>query len=130
MYWYLKALRQYSDFGGRARRKEYWMFTLFNIIFSIIAMIIDNAAGSTIGDEFDNGVLQLIYGLALFIPSLAVTVRRLHDIGKSSKMLLVLIIPLIGVIWFLILLTRDGDPYENDFGQDPKDGTMDYKRSS
>jgi len=130
MNWYLKALRQYADFGGRARRKEYWMFTLFNIIFSILAMIIDNAAGLTIGDDYDSGIFQLIYGLAIFIPTLSVWARRLHDVGKSSKMFLVLIIPLIGVIWHLILVTRNSDPYENEYGPNPKDGTMDYKRSS
>ena len=73
MEWYLKCMKQYVDFSGRARRKEYWMFALMNAIIAAALIIID--AGR--GDE----VLQSVYSLVVFLPSLAVGVRRMHDIG-------------------------------------------------
>ena len=114
MEWYLKVLKQYADFNGRARRKEYWMFVLFNVIASIILGAIDGAVGSY-------GALAGLYGLAVLIPSLAVGVRRLHDIGKSGWMLLVAFIPVIGFIWLLVLLIMDGTPGENQYGANPKE---------
>lgn len=113
MNWYLKVLRKYADFGGRARRKEYWMFVLFNLIFAIVAAILDSMLGSSM-------LIYGLYGLAMLIPSLAVTVRRLHDIGKSGWMFLIILIPIIGFIWLLILLIKDGDHAENQYGADPK----------
>ena len=80
MEWYLKVMKQYADFNGRARRKEYWMFVLFNAIVTIILSVIDTVAGSY-------GALTGIYSLAVLIPTLAVGVRRLHDTGKSGWML-------------------------------------------
>lgn len=113
MNWYLKVLRKYADFGGRARRKEYWMFVLFNLIFAVVAAILDSMLGSSM-------LIYGLYGLAMLIPSLAVTVRRLHDIGKSGWMFLIILIPIIGFIWLLILLIKDGDHAENQYGADPK----------
>src|SRR5690554_355062 len=98
MEWYLKVLRQYSDFNGRARRKEYWMFVLFNMIFAFIAIVLDNLMGLTIG-EIGYGPLYGLYALIVLIPGLAVGVRRLHDTGKSGWMMLLVFIPLIGGIW-------------------------------
>jgi uncharacterized membrane protein YhaH (DUF805 family) len=120
MNWYLKVLKQYADFNGRARRKEYWMFVLFNIIFAIVAMLLDNMLGMSISPEVPYGPIYILYGLALFIPGLAVAVRRLHDIGKSGWMILVALIPLIGGIWLLILLVKEGDSGSNEYGPDPK----------
>ena len=114
MEWYLKALKQYGDFSGRARRKEYWMFVLFNIIFAFIAAILDNMLGT-------GGVLYGIYALAVFIPGLAVGVRRLHDVGKSGWMFFIAIIPLIGTIWLLVLFLTDSNPGENKYGANPKE---------
>jgi len=83
MNWYLKVLKQYADFQGRARRKEYWMFVLFNLIFAFVAMYLDRIIGTTmVGLPY--GVIYILYALAVLIPSLAVGVRRLHDIGKSG----------------------------------------------
>ena len=114
MNWYLKALRQYADFNGRARRTEYWMFVLFNIIFSIAANALDYILGTS-------GVISGLYALAVFIPSLAVSVRRLHDVNKSGWMLLVLLIPVIGFIWLLVLMIMEGTPGENQYGPNPKE---------
>lgn len=119
MDWYLKVLRQYADFSGRARRKEYWMFFLFNFIFAFAAMILDNLLGISL--EAGYGPLYGLYALALLIPSIAVTVRRLHDTGKSGLMILVSLIPLIGGIWLLILLATEGNLGENKYGANPKE---------
>ena len=83
MNWYLKCLKQYADFNGRAKRTEYWMFILFNMLFSMVVVTLDNVLGLTVG-ELPYGFFYFIYTFAVFIPSLAVTVRRLHDIGKSG----------------------------------------------
>jgi uncharacterized membrane protein YhaH (DUF805 family) len=123
MNWYLKVLKQYADFSGRARRKEYWMFTLFNIIFIIVAMTLDNILGLTVG-ELPYGVFYVLYALAVLIPGIAVTVRRLHDVGKSGWDFLIVLIPLIGAIWLLVLMVTDSNPGENQYGQNPKEATV------
>jgi len=120
MEWYLKVLKQYVDFEGRARRKEYWMFALFNIIFLIAAAVLDNLLGTAI-DGVGYGLLYFLYALAVFLPGLAVGVRRLHDIGKSGWMLLIALIPIIGGIWLLVLLVTDSVFGENEYGQNPKE---------
>ena len=123
MNWYLKCLKQYADFSGRSRRKEYWMFVLFNMIFAIVATIIDNVVG-TANPELGYGVFYGLYVLAVFIPGLAVAVRRLHDVGKSGWMILIALIPLIGAIWLLVLMVTDSNPGENQYGQNPKEVTV------
>ena len=123
MIWYLKVLNQYSDFISRARRKEFWMFALFNFIISMLIVGVDNALGFSFnytGNVSGTGVFNLLYNLLILIPSLAVAVRRLHDIGKSGWMLLIGLIPLVGVIWLLILLLRDSEARENKYGPNPK----------
>lgn len=124
MNWYLKVLKQYADFKGRARRKEYWMFVLFNFIFAVAAMLLDNLFGITFGD-IPYGPIYALYGLAMFIPGLAVLVRRLHDGGKSGWMFLVSLIPLIGSIWLIVLLVKDSEPGTNKWGPNPKDNGND-----
>jgi uncharacterized membrane protein YhaH (DUF805 family) len=120
MKWYLKVLQQYADFSGRARRTEYWMFALFNVIFATAAMILDNVLGTAI-QGIGYGLIYGIYVLALLIPGLAVAVRRLHDVGKSGWMLLIVLIPLVGSIWLLVLFCTDGQPGNNKWGQNPKE---------
>ena len=120
MNWYLAVLKNYAGFSGRARRKEYWMFALFNIIFTLIAMALDSILGTTAG-MLPYGVFYFIYVLAVLIPGLAVAVRRLHDVGKSGWMILIGLIPLIGQIWFLVLVLSDSKPGENRHGLNPKE---------
>jgi len=120
MNWYLAVLKNYAGFSGRARRKEYWMFVLFNIIFVIVAMILDNVLGIAM-KGVGYGPIYGLYALATIIPSLAVGVRRLHDIGKSGWMLLIALIPLIGAIWLLVLMVTDSNPGENDYGPNQKE---------
>lgn len=119
MNWYLKVLKNYAVFSGRARRKELWMFVLFNIIFCIVAIVLDNILG-TAAKGIGYGLIYCLYSLAVLIPSLAVSVRRLHDIGKSGWMILIGLIPIIGSIWLLILYLLDSEPGENRFGAYPK----------
>lgn len=123
MNWYLKVLKQYADFSGRARRKEYWMFVLFNMIFAIVAMILDNVLGIAM-EGIGYGPLYGLYALAMLIPGLAVAVRRLHDVGKSGWMILIALIPLIGAIWLLVLMVTDSNAGENQYGQNPKEVTV------
>lgn len=123
MEWYLKCWRQYADFSGRARRKEYWMFVLFDAIFALSAVILDNILGLTIGGLF-YGVIYLLYSLAVLVPRLAVFVRRMHDIGKSGWMILIAFIPIIGSIWLIVLCCFDSQVGENRYGVNPKEHTL------
>ena len=120
MNWYLKVLKQYADFSGRARRQEYWMFALFNMIFGFIAIILDNVLGIAM-EGVGYGPIYILYVLAVFIPGLAVAVRRLHDVGKSGWMLLIALIPLVGAIWILVLFFTDSQKESNKWGQNPKE---------
>lgn len=119
MKWYFKVLTQYADFKGRARRMEYWMFVLFNMIFALIIIALDNLLGLTV-EGLPYGYIYFVYVLFVFIPNLAVAVRRLHDTGKSGWMILVGLIPLIGAIWLLVLLVTDSKPGANQYGPNPK----------
>ena len=120
MNWYIQALKKYADFSGRARRKEYWFFALFNILISLALGIIDNVLG-TYSAEAHTGLLEAIYSLAVLVPGLAVTVRRLHDTNRSGWWLLMVLIPLIGWAVLLVFMILDGTPGENRFGPDPKE---------
>lgn len=117
MNWFLKVLKQYLDFSGRARRKEYWMFALFTLIFMIVAAVLDNVLGIAF---YGTGPIYMIYSLVVLIPSLAVLVRRLHDIGKSGAWFFISFIPIVGAIWMLVLLIKAGDAGDNKYGPDPK----------
>ena len=120
MEWYLKVLKNYATFSGRARRKEFWMFVLFNIIISILLTAFDALIG-TYDAQTGYGTISGIYSLAVVIPSIAVSVRRFHDVGKSGWMYFIILIPLVGAIWFLVLMATDGNKGSNEYGSDPKD---------
>ncbi len=123
MKYYIQAIKNYANFSGRARRKEYWMFFLFNTIFAIAAMILDKILGlsfTSIGLPY--GYIYLAYFLFTLIPSLAVLVRRLHDVGKSGWFFLIGIIPLVN-IWLLVVLCTAGDMGTNEYGMNPKQDT-------
>jgi uncharacterized membrane protein YhaH (DUF805 family) len=114
MNYYLEVFKKYAVFSGRARRSEYWYFTLFNFIVSIILAIISSIAGDK------NGLIGIAYALVVFIPGIALSVRRLHDVNKSGWMLLILLIPFVGAIWLLVLMCTDGDMGDNEYGPNPK----------
>ena len=125
MKWYLKVLKNYATFKGRARRSEFWFFALFSMIFGILAMVIDNLFGTTVqmgyGFSLPYGYIYLLYNLAVFISSLAVTARRLHDVGKSGWMYFIILIPIIGAIWLLVLFFTDSQVGSNKWGDNPKE---------
>ena len=107
---------QYATFSGRARRSEYWYFCLFDIIVSTaIACIIPALLGQNVAN-----VVDTVWGLAILLPSLAVTVRRLHDAGKSGWYIFISLIPIVGVILLIIKLAKDSEPGENKYGPNPK----------
>lgn len=120
MEWYLKVIRDnYVNFEGRARRTEYWMFYLFHVIIIFaLAFLMGLSAESDVSFVFL--ILLIIYALGTFLPSLAVTVRRLHDTNKSGWFYLISFIPYIGGLILLIFMVIDGDTGTNNYGPDPK----------
>jgi uncharacterized membrane protein YhaH (DUF805 family) len=119
MNWYLLVLKRYAEIEGRSRRKEFWMFNLINFIISMLIYV----PAIYIAAAYDNQALIVIYwlySLALLVPSFAVSVRRLHDAGKSGWNLLIGIIPLIGFIWLLVLFVSDSQEGSNEWGPNPK----------
>ena len=115
MDYYVSVLKKYAVFEGRARRKEYWMFCLFNFIVSVILSIVS----PFIGDKY--GMVGVLYMLAVLIPAIGVSIRRMHDIGKSGWWILISLIPIAGPIWALVLLCTDSNPGQNMYGPNPKD---------
>ncbi|MBN1407293.1 MAG: DUF805 domain-containing protein [Calditrichaceae bacterium] len=107
MKWYLEVLKKYAVFSGKASRQEFWMFVLFNLIFSIVASILDNVLGTSVG-SMGYGIISTLYLLAVLIPSIAVTIRRLHDTGRSGWWILLVFIPIIGWIWLIVLMILKG----------------------
>ncbi len=122
MEWYLKVMRDnYANFNGRARRKEYWMFTLYFLLFALLAGFVIgilSAVGETVA--MIAIILAVVWYLAHLVPSLAVTVRRLHDTGKSGWFYLLAIIPYIGGLIIFIFTVIEGDKGDNKYGPDPK----------
>ena len=116
---------KYADFTGRARRKEYWGFTLWYSLLLALIQIPVLSSQNTGGGEF--GVFDLIYVvflLASILPVLSVQVRRLHDIGKSGWWYLITFIPVIGAIVLLVFNVRDSQPFANEYGESPKYGSV------
>ena len=114
MKWYLEVLNKYAVFNGRARRTEYWMFALFNLIIAFVLGIVEVILGSP-------GVIGTLYTLAVIIPSIAVSVRRLHDTERSGWCVLISFVPLIGAIVLLVFMVQDSKPGQNQYGANPKE---------
>lgn len=113
MNWYLEVLRKYAVFDGRARRMEYWMFMLFNLVITVVLAIVEGFLGSA-------GLVGALYGLAVLIPGIAVSVRRLHDTNRSGWWLLIAFVPIIGTIVLLVFMFLDSQPGSNQYGPNPK----------
>ncbi len=112
MEYYLSVIKNYAKFDGRARRKEYWMFNLINLLIYVALAIVD---GMLLGMQ----IVTLVYGLAILIPSFAVGARRLHDIGKTGWWQLLAFVPL-GVFVLLFFVAKDGEMENNQYGVSPK----------
>jgi len=118
---------KYATFSGRARRKEYWLFWLSNIIGHIIfGGIVINFNGNII-DVPGTGIVYRIYILAAFVPALAVSARRLHDTNHSGWWEFIVLVPLIGAIYFFIVTCLKGTEGENRFGANPLAVQQDIK---
>lgn len=105
------VLSQYIGFSGRARRSEYWYFVLFNLLVSVVAALIDAAIGTSI--------LQIVVALALFLPGLAVAIRRLHDTGRSGWWIFIALVPIVGFILLIVWNATDSEG-DNEYGPSPK----------
>ncbi|MFI5734122.1 DUF805 domain-containing protein [Kribbella sp. NPDC051587] len=116
MHWYVEVLKKYAVFRGRARRKEYWLYTLVNLVVSIVLAIVDRLLGTDGRIDLISGV----YGLLVLVPTLAVTVRRLHDTDRSGWWILLNLFPVVGWLVVLVFNVMDGTPGPNRHGADPK----------
>ena len=114
MHWYLEVLKKYAVFNGRARRKEFYMFFLFDLIIRCFLLLIGRIVG-------DPGILNILYTLAVLIPQIGVSVRRLHDTDRSGWWLLIILVPLIGAIVLLVFDAQDSTPGKNQYGGNPKE---------
>lgn len=131
----LRPWRHYVDFSGRSTRTEFWLFYIIFYGLIVVSFIVTDVIGQTArdaaaaGEEFSLAYIPLIlWVLACFIPSIAVTVRRLHDSNKSGWMYLLTIIPYLGFIFFIVFGFLPGTRGENDYGFDPRlgEGAPDY----
>jgi len=114
MEYFMEAMRRYTDFSGRTRRKDFWMFILFYAIFYVICAVVDGVIGTA-------PIVTTLFSLAMLIPSISIAARRLHDTGRSGWWQLIALIPLIGAIVLLVFYVLDSHQGENDYGPNPKE---------
>ncbi len=119
MNWYLGVLKKYTVFEGRARRKEYWFFILFNMLISMALGFVERLTGN-VDPDTGLGILSGIYAIGIMIPGMAVSVRRLHDTGRSGWWLLITFVPVLGAIIFFYFMVLDSDAEVNEYGPSPK----------
>lgn len=119
MHYYLDVLKKYCVFSGRASRSEFWFFALFNIVISLIFNALVFACSDSTGMTMLFTSLSYIYSLAVLLPGIGVSVRRLHDIGKGGGWFFISFIPIIGWVWAIILYATPTEPGENRFGANP-----------
>ena len=113
-------LKKYLLFTGRARRKEFWMFVLFNLVVSIVLNIVVGILANVPGIGFILAFIPLVYSLAILLPSIGLGIRRLHDTDRSGWWLLIGLIPLVGAIVLIVFAAQEGTKGNNQFGPDPK----------
>lgn len=127
--YFVKCYKNYANFKGRARRREYWGFILFYyiiyFIFYIPLLSVSNAEVDSGAEDnnillFISSILCILFWLVSFLPMLAVSVRRAHDVGRSGWFILIGLVPLLN-LWLLIEFCSDSEPFENDYGNNPKD---------
>ena len=123
--YYKKVLTQdYANFSGRARRSEFWYFGLFNMIVAFVLAFLGGFLGGA-GESLVPMIPYFLYAVAVLIPGLAVSVRRLHDTGKSGWYLLIALIPILGAIALLVFYCQDSQAGDNQWGPNPKTGSND-----
>ena len=119
MRWYVLGLKKYAVFKGRSRRKEFWMFALYSTIFAFLSVFLDSNIGFS-KKTYGFGALSPVYFTLVLLPSWGVTIRRLHDVGKSGWFLSIVLLPVIGFVWLIVLLCTDTEPRKNRYGRSPK----------
>jgi uncharacterized membrane protein YhaH (DUF805 family) len=123
MAWYLLAWQRATDFSGRSRRTEYWMFQLFNFLAAIVLGLVVFACGALLSEKDGLNAFAIcmgMFGVVSFIPALSITVRRLHDIGKSGYWYFIAFVPLIGGLILFVFTLLDSYPDRNEYGPNPK----------
>jgi len=120
MSWYLLAWQRATDFSGRSRRKEYWYFNLINVVVFLFFFLFAVPFGEQEKPSMIPLSLMFLYAVVVFVPSLSVTIRRLHDIGKSGWWYFIAFVPLIGGIILFVFTLFDSEPSANEWGLDPK----------
>lgn len=116
--WFLEPLKKYADFSGRARRSEYWWFSMFTTTISLFLGFVEGMMG--VAPDSKYSLFAGVWCLAIMVPSIAVTVRRLHDTNRSGWWFLISLIPIVGAIVLLVFLAKDSAPGRNRFGPSPK----------
>jgi uncharacterized membrane protein YhaH (DUF805 family) len=127
IYWFVAALKNYTNFHGRARRKEYWYFILINLLVLLALTAIEYSYKiKTFDVGFGNsmGLLSSLYLLFIFLPTVAVTTRRLHDTNRSGWWQLLYLVPAIGVLVIFICTLEDSFPGSNQYGKNPRGNCM------
>jgi len=119
MKWFLAVLKKDDAFSGRARRKEFWFFALFVHVFLIVLLLIEYLFFHFFDVNFI-GYFSGFYALAMIIPWITVSIRRLHDTGLSGYWLFFNFVPIVGQIWFFIKMIQEGTLGENKYGLNPK----------
>ena len=124
MKYYFKAIQNYSNFADRTTRTEFWVYALINIVFIytpiLISMFIEMIGINVSGLDMVLGIVILIYGLASLVPTIAITIRRLHDSDNNGLWILVSLIPYIGGIILLIFCLLPGTKDDNKYGSNPR----------
>ena len=121
MEWALLPFRRYAEFTGRTRRKEYWSFVLLLFVVSLVIGFIEGMLGLS-GMVGTYGPLSWLFLLIVLIPSIAVGVRRFHDLGKSGWWILIGIVPILGALVLIFFFVQEGEKGPNEYGPDPLEG--------
>ena len=110
-------INKYALFKGRANRSEFWLFALVNVAISIVYRILVSVLAGSTAATLIVSIIVGVFALAILVPGIALSVRRMHDVGKGGGWIFISFVPIIGSIWFLVLCIKEGDPAANRFGE-------------